>query len=100
VKSGKLKEANLCSEDWESMHGPCPICDNTATYFGETEETHDSDGLHLSFESETFRCEACGLEFEDFEELRLAGMKTSIDRDQDVDQWAEENGYYDHDARW
>jgi len=82
------------------MHGQCPICENTATYYGEIEETQDSDGLHLTFLSESFSCEACGLELEDYEELELAGMETSIDRDYDVDQWAEEHGYYDHDDRW
>jgi len=100
VKSGSLKEANYYSEDWETMHGQCPICENTATYYGEIEETQDSDGLHLTFLSESFSCEACGLELEDYEELELAGMETSIDRDYDVDQWAEEHGYYDHDDRW
>lgn len=100
VKSGKLKEANYCLEDWQSMHVFCPICENTATYFGETEEDQGDDGINLTFEAESFTCEACGLELEDFEELQLAGMETSIDREHDVDQWIEECVYRsDYDDR-
>lgn len=100
VKKGKLSESSYCSEDWEIMNQSCPICDNIGTYSGETEENSDDDGITLTFQCESFSCEACGLELDDYEELDLAGMETAIDRDSDVEQWAHEHGYYDQEERW
>jgi len=100
VKSGKIEEQSFCSNDWETMSLECPICWKDGTCSGETEETSDNDGRYLTFQCESFSCEACGLELEDFEELQLAGLETSIDRTDEVDQWCEEHGYYDEDDRW
>lgn len=99
VKSGKLGETFYYSEDWTQMMQECPICGEGGLYTGETEETSGEDGISLTFLCESFLCEACGLKLDDFEELELAGMETSIDRDNDVEQWCQENGY-DDDDRW
>jgi len=81
------------------MHGTCPVCGNTGAYAGETVESRDEDGISLEFQCESFLCEACGLDLEDYEELELASMETSLDRENDVDQWVEEQDYYEDD-RW
>ncbi len=100
VKKGKLSDSSYYSEDWESMSTQCPICDNPALYFGETEESSDEDGIQLTFQCESFSCDACGLVLEDYEELELAGMETTLDRENDVEQWVSEHGYYDYEDRW
>lgn len=102
VKKGNLSDTGYSSEDWESICEQCPICGNSATYYGETEESTDNEGvLHLLFQCESFSCEACGLELDDYEELELAGMDTSIEREDDVELWASEHDYYDdQDERW
>ena len=99
VKTGKLSEPSYYTEDWESMGAQCPICENTALYYGDTEESSDEDGIQLTFQCERFSCDACELELEDYEELELAGMEITLDRENDVDKWIEENHYYDDD-RW
>ncbi|WP_309045928.1 hypothetical protein [Marinobacter sediminicola] len=98
VKSGKLGESFSYSDDWTLMIQECPICGENGVYSGETEESSDGTCVSLSFLCESFECDACGLRLEDFEELELAGMETSIDRDNDVEQWCRENGY--DDDRW
>lgn len=99
VKSGKLGESFSYSDDWVQMVQECPICGEDGVYTGEIEESSDDNGVSLTFLCESFECDACGLKLEDFEELELAGMETSIDREDDVEQWCHENGYYDDD-RW
>lgn len=99
VKEGKLSEPSDYSEDWEMMHQCCPICDNNGIYTGETKEDSDEDGIALIFQCESFSCEACGLELEDYEELELANLETALDRQNDVEQWVHD-GYYDEDERW
>lgn len=100
VKSGKLEEPKYYHDDWEIISQECPICGQNGTYSGETEETSDNEGMYLTFQCESFSCEACGLELEDYEELQLAGMETSLDRSSEVDQWREDKGYYGEDDRW
>ncbi len=102
VKRGNLDEPSYSSTDWDSMNLECPICDNPAFLYGETEETIDENGVDLTFQCESFSCEACGLELEDYEELELAGIDSSHDRNEDVDQWVEEHHheYHDEHERW
>jgi len=100
VKSGKVEISSACYDDWVSMSQECPICGSSGFFTGETEESSGDDGISLTFECEKFECHACGLHLEDYEELQLAGMETSIDREGDVEQWCDEKGYYDHDERW
>jgi len=102
VKQGKLSEPNPPSEDWETIDETCPVCSNTGSYSGETEDNSDEDGLHLIFQCESFSCEACGLKLDDYEELILANMETYLDRDDenDIEQWVYENGPFDHDEMW
>jgi len=100
IKKGKLSEPSYYSEDWETVDVRCPICDNPASYSGETEGVSDENGIHLTFQCESFLCGACGLELEDYEELELAGMETSLDREDDVEKWVNEHEYYDDDDRW
>ncbi|MCF6299813.1 MAG: hypothetical protein L3J52_01615 [Proteobacteria bacterium] len=102
IKKGKLSEIDYYSGDWDTMQATCPVCGNTfAAYYGETEESRDSDGIILEFECESFTCESCDLELEDYEELVLANMETSLERDEeDTQKWITENDYYDDDERW
>lgn len=100
VKKGKLGKEVYYSDDWESMDINCPICGDIANVHGETEEETDSDGIHLTFLCESFSCITCGLELEDYEELELAGMDTTLERNEDIEKWADDHGYYDYDDRW
>lgn len=93
VKNGKIDEANYGPEDWASMHATCPICNNTATVYGDTEDHDTPDGVKLTFLCECFMCGACGLELYGFEELELAGIETSIDRSDDTDEWHRDYDY-------
>lgn len=95
VKNGNLKGTGFFPDDWKSMPGPCPICGDYATYYGETEDMIDYDSLHLSFLSESLSCKSCGLELEDFEELELAGVETSFGRSDDIEKWGYEHGYFE-----
>lgn len=101
VKTGQLSKPEEYSPDWDTMETVCPICESNAVFSGETEESFDEDGLRLEFLCESFSCESCGLELGDYEELSLASLETSIDREgEDIEEWLLENGYYDEDDRW
>lgn len=100
VKSGKLDLCSVYCDDWDSMSHECPICGSSGVLLGETEENSDEDGITLTFECESFSCEACGLELEDYDELTLANIDTTVDRDSDVDDWCREKGYDEYDDRW
>ena len=82
------------------MSQECPICGSSGTLVGETDESSDENGITLTFECDAFSCEACGLELEDYEELTLANIDTSIDRDNDVDKWCREKGYDEYEDMW
>ena len=97
VKSGKIDEVFIYDDDWDSMITTCPVCENEALLFGETEEQKDYDGINLVFHCDSFECRTCGLELDDFDELDLAGIETTQDRDSDLERWIDENidPYYD-----
>lgn len=100
VKSGKIEICTIYCNDWDSMSQECPICGSSGTLVGETDESSDENGITLTFECDAFSCEACGLELEDYEELTLANIDTSIDRDNDVDKWCREKGYDEYEDMW
>ena len=47
--------------------------------------------ISLNFLGDSFRCDTCGLELKDLDELELAGIDTVVDYDNKIDSWGEEN---------
>ena len=70
---------------------------------GETqvEADIDEDGTanpYLIFLADTFECDGCGINLDDVEELKLAGMDTAYVRpDSDMDDWIAEMEHPDFD---
>ena len=54
-------------------------------------EEEDHSYLMLYFRADSFQCDECGLTLFDSDELTLAGMYTSYDRDEDLDKWVVEH---------
>lgn len=100
VKSKDLKPVEYEVESWKDINQTCPICGLNGVSRGTTEENSDEDGIYLTFFCEEFSCNSCGLVLDDYEEMELAGMETSVDRESDIDQWIGERELYDYDARW
>jgi len=82
---------------WETYITKCPVCGSDGELTGYTdykveqyeEEVWDS---YLDFVADTFRCYECGLELDDSEELKLAGMDIAYKRpDGDMDEWIRES---------
>lgn len=92
VKKGIASDHIHYGAGWDEFECYCPICNQPALYYGETEEYID-DAIHLNFLCDSFHCESCGLKLDDYEELTLASFDTSIDRDFEVDKWAFEHDY-------
>lgn len=89
-------EAFLLSEfdkddcDWEEYGIECPVCGSTANLAGTTEyerSGRDPEDEMLTFFASSFECDGCGLKLGDEEEMRLAGIDTGIDRNDDLDRW-------------
>lgn len=82
----------------------CPVCGSDGVVSGETnaEPDYDEDGIggfYLTFLAETFECEQCGLQLEDYDEMQIAGVDPDdIDRSDEADKWQEEHyvDYYDY----
>ena len=61
----------------------------------------DEDGIgsfSLSFITEKFECQECGLRLEDYDEMQIAGVDPDIDRSDESDQWQKDHysDYYDY----
>ncbi len=90
TEKGDLSEPSYSTDDWNEMNQTCPICNRNGIYIGETEEDGDGDeenGMPLTFQCESYFCKACGLKLEDYKELKLANMETSVDRSDEINQW-------------
>jgi len=90
AKSVTIDYSGSFFDSWDWMNLQCPICGSDAEVSGETEAQEDEDGVNLNFNCETLTCSECDLVLEDYEELELAGMETSVDRSEDLYQWMEE----------
>ncbi len=77
------------SQGWEEFDARCPVCKNWGVLTGWTQYQCAPDGSEerLVFLSEAFDCNACGLAFDDVEEMRLARMPVSFDRSEDLPRW-------------
>ena len=89
-------------EEWDWYPIECPVCGSDGVLVGETtsEPDYDHDGLCgfvLSFTGETFECEQCGLNLDDYEEILIAGINPDVDRSDESDQWeeAQQDDLYD-----
>lgn len=81
----------ISQEDWTTLIINCPVCNRSAKLIGETEKIIDSSGKKkLIFTGEKFECPACGLAFNEYEEIKIANIKTSYDRSLMLDDWEEE----------
>ena len=105
-KAKSLSEkVSLEPEEWDWYPIECPVCGSDGILSGETqaEPDYDEDGIggfSLGFIGETFECEQCGLELEDYDEMQIAGVDPDdIDRSDESEQWIEDN-YQDYDDRW
>jgi len=70
---------------WSRFVIACPICGNDALLEGYTAFTiidNSREGI-LGFFPDHFRCDACQLKLDDYDELRLAGIATLYKRDDD-----------------
>lgn len=103
-----LDKVSLEPEEWDWYPLECPVCGSDGIVTGETqaEPVYDEDGIggfDLTFIAETFECEQCGLQLEDYDEMQIAGVNPDdIDRSDESDRWEEEcyeddYDYYDYD---
>lgn len=80
--------------DWDYFVTECPVCNCDGTLTGTTElefsGTEDSPEYYLTFSADSFKCDECGLELLDYQELKLANMEVLYDRDKDL------NRYFEH----
>jgi hypothetical protein len=53
--------------------------------YGDTEQGDDADGPSSTYLADQFLCEECGLELNDLEELKLAGIEGVHDRSSELD---------------
>lgn len=76
---------------WSDYLGPCPVCRRQALFHGDSvlqgAEEQDQAGASLAtvlmFYATALECSSCGLNLDDAEELRLAGVDIDIDRPDD-----------------
>ena len=87
----------LDADGWEAFLTQCPVCTSDGFLYGSTNiDVVPDDGPSLEFEADSFECEECGLRLDDIQELGLAGMDTTYDRSEDLDQWMSDE-YYETD---
>ena len=98
-----FKEIDIVSGGWEEENEACPICGCDGILSGTTEyevemSAPDDIDEYLTFYASSFFCDACKLDLQDEEEMRLAGLETVYDRSEDLAKWHFENipedGYY------
>jgi hypothetical protein len=85
--------------DWDIYIIRCPVCRSNALVFGYIESrTGRHGGEYLDFFTYGFLCDACGLELDDSEELKLAGVPTLIDRSDEFSTYVSDlaQDYYEN----
>lgn len=79
------------SNEWGSYVVSCPVCRSDAITEGDTEQDGDEDGPSLTYFAQYFLCDECGLELNDLEELKLAGIEVVYDRSEELDSWYDDS---------
>ncbi len=93
------EKVSLDPEEWDWYPMECPVCGSDGVASGETQDEPEYDedgfgGISLSFLAETFECEQCGLQLEDYDEMKIAGIDPDdIDRSDESDKW--QGDYYE-----
>lgn len=97
------EKLSLETQEWDWYPIECPVCGSDGVLSGDTtsEPEYDEEGpcgFILSFTGETFECEQCGLNLDDYEELSIAGIDPEVDRSDESDQWQEDlyADYYEY----
>ena len=91
-------KTSLSPQEWDWCPLQCPVCGSDGVVYGETQADADFDedgvqeGVTLVFWAERFECDDCGLTLDDYDEMKVAGMRPgSIDRNDEVDKWQREH---------
>jgi hypothetical protein len=91
ISTGKV---SLSVDGWENYVTQCPICESDGILSGFTDMRADGSGedpdVWLEFFADGFTCEECGLQLDDTEELKLAGVELVYERPSDLDAWYKE----------
>lgn len=101
IEEAKEKAKHISSVDtslsiggWEEHVTQCPVCSSDGILSGTTDigfdapfEQGEEPEPRLDFFADNFICQQCGLELDDSEELRLAGMDLVYDRSSDLEEW-------------
>lgn len=89
---GKIDMRDL---HWDQYIMECDICHSDALLTGSRDiraEEDQRDGsveAGLEFRGHSFRCDGCGLELKDTAEMRLASVRATFDRFDQMDEWNE-----------
>lgn len=86
-------------DGWEVFTTSCPICQSDAILSGYSdllvEQDIEGETVFLQFYAVSYKCDECGLELLDSEELRLAGIEITYDRpDDEIEIFIEQNREY------
>lgn len=91
IATGKV---SLSADVWENYVTKCPICESDGILSGFTdmraEGSEEYPDVWLEFFADGFTCEECGLQLDDTEELKLAGVELVYERPNDLDAWYKE----------
>lgn len=81
----KLLPSTDALDYWSRFVISCPICGNDALLEGYTAFTgiDGSEKIVLGFFPDRFKCDVCQLKFDDYDEIRLAGIPILHERDDD-----------------
>jgi hypothetical protein len=84
-----------------TAHAHCPVCGSMLGTVGALLPVYDDDAnQHPYFEAGVFSCADCGLELDDPEEFRLAGLERYYEHDPRAAWWkSEETDKADKDSR-
>lgn len=87
------KTPTITSDGWDSYVTECPVCRSEGVLNGDTDIDYgrSEEDMSLNFLAESFMCDQCKLELVDIKEMKLAGMTTLYDRNDDINVWLEEH---------
>ncbi|MCK5127304.1 MAG: hypothetical protein KAR42_13700 [candidate division Zixibacteria bacterium] len=100
AKNAPTDNGGVDPQGWAEHEGVCPVCKSDVLLHGETvfdtqwvvgggDEDASLDPF-LTFFAEEMECESCHLKLEDPGEFSLAGVDTSYDKSDSLDQWLHE----------